>query len=271
MPKLSHLVLIGSLGIAAQVLPAGFAAAQTKEAAAPRAAAAPAAAGPQKIAIIDLERVFLESHQFQQLREELKELQASKQQKMEQLQQQKKALVQDVQEQQLGPDSEEYLSKEEEVIRIDNSAKTFAAVAKQQLGRRQAEVTAEMYGVVQKALDKFAEANGYAFVLNAHQLSEGSENPQELQRTMFQTVSWHRGREDITDSMIQYLNQRYDATAEVQPASGASTGKPKATTAEGTRSAAKPSTGAKPAGTAKPAAGQPAKRTAEAPARKTTK
>ena len=215
-------------------------------------AAANANTAPQKIAVLDTERVFLESEQFKKLRDELVELKKSKQQKLDQLQQQKAALVSDVREQQLDFDSAEMVSKEEELIKLETSAKTYAAVAKQQVMRRELEIQSEMFQVVQKALDKFAETNGYAMVLNAHKLDESVENPNELTRTMLQTVTWHRNREDITDAVIQYLNQRYTAGDNVQPASGTGTTKPKATQAEGTRPApAKPATGA----AAKPATG----------------
>jgi outer membrane protein len=238
-------------------------------------AAANANAAPQKIAVLDTERVFLESEQFKKLRDELVELKKSKQQKLEQLQQQKAALVSDVREQQLDFDSAEMVSKEEELIKLETSAKTYAAVAKQQVLRRELEIQSEMFQVVQKALDKFAETNGYSMVLNAHKLDESVENPNELTRTMLQTVTWHRNREDITDAVIQYLNQRYTAGENVQPASGTGTAKPKATQAEGTRPAAtKPATGAagKPAaGTAPRPANAPAAGTGAAAPRKPTK
>ncbi len=237
-------------------------------------AAANANATPQKIAVLDTERVFLESEQFKKLREELVELKKSKQQKLDQLQQQKAALVSDVREQQLEFDSAEMVSKEEELIKLETSAKTYAAVAKQQVMRRELEIQAEMFQMVQKALDKFAETNGYSMVLNAHTLDESVENPNELTRTMLQTVTWHRNREDITDAVIQYLNQRYAAGDNVQPASATGAAKPKATQAEGTRPAAKPATGAagKPAtGTAPRPANAPAAGTGAAAPRKPTK
>ena len=167
------------------------------------------------------------------------------------------------------------VSKEEELIKIETSAKTYAAVAKQQVMRRELEIQSEMFQAVQKALDKFAETNGYSMVLNAHKLDESVENPNELTRTMLQTVTWHRNREDITDAVIQYLNQRYAAGDNVQPASSTGTGKPKATQAEGTRPATtKPATGAeaKPTtGTAPKAGNAPAAGTGTAPPRKPTR
>lgn len=258
--------LVGALAVVAPT---------SARAQAPAAANANANANsaPQKIAVLDTERVFLESEQFKKLREELLELKKSKQQKLEQLQQQKQALVTDVREQQLEFDSAEMVSKEEELIKLETSAKTYAAVAKQQVARRELEIQAEMFQIVQKALDRFAETNGYAMVLNAHKLDESVENPNELTRTMLQTVTWHRNREDITDAVIQYLNQRYNSADNVQPASATGSAKPKATQAEGTRPAgtkpaagntAKPAPGAatKPAGTAAPAAGgTPARKT----------
>jgi hypothetical protein len=183
-------------------------------------------------------------------------------------------LVSDVREQKLEFDSAEMVSKEEELIKLETSAKTYAAVAKQQVMRRELEIQAEMFQMVQKALDKFAETNGYSMVLNAHTLDESVENPNELTRTMLQTVTWHRNREDITDAVIQYLNQRYAAGDNVQPASATGAAKPKATQAEGTRPAAKPATGAagKPAtGTAPRPANAPAAGTGAAAPRKPTK
>ncbi len=263
MKKLLLLAVVGTSSLALGILPAERASAQTKE----KTEARPAP--PQKIAIIDLERVFGESHQFQQMIEELKELKLTKDQKFQQMQQQKISLAQDVREQQLEIDSEEYLSKQEEAIRLESTAKVFVAVSKQQIGRRQLEIQAEMYSIVRKALDKFAETNGYSFVLNARELPEGSDNPNDLQGVMLQSVTWHRNREDITDAMIQYLNQKYDASADVRPAGGSNAGKPKATTADGTKPAAKPTTGTKSAPSVP--ANTPPKRTTEAAPRKATK
>ncbi|MFM8287495.1 MAG: OmpH family outer membrane protein [Planctomycetaceae bacterium] len=199
--------------------------------------AAPKAPAAQRVALIDLDRVYRESHQFQKMLEEFKELQGSKQAKVEQLQQQRQAIVQEVQESGLEAGSDEMAAREQELIKIESSAKTYVQVAKNQLTRRQIEIQAEMYGVVQKALDKFAEANGYAFVLDAHKMESESDNPNELRRVLQQTVAWRRDKDDITESLINYLNQKYDSEAGVQPAGGSAAGKPKATTAEGTRAA----------------------------------
>ena len=211
--------------------------AQGKEAEPAAREAAPRVPAAQRVALIDLDRVYRESHQFQKMLEEFKELQGSKQAKVEQLQQQRQAIVQEVQESGIEAGSDEMAAKEQELIKIESSAKTYVQVAKNQLTRRQIEIQAEMYGVVQKALDKFAEANGYAFVLDAHKMEADSENPNELRRVLQQTVAWRRDKDDITEALINYLNQRYDSEAGVQPAGGSATGKPKATTAEGTRAA----------------------------------
>jgi hypothetical protein len=79
-------------------------------------------------------------------------------------------------------------------------------------------------------------------------------------------VAWRRDKDDITEALINYLNQRYDSEAGVQPAGGSATGKPKATTAEGTRAAPARGTpgAAAPAGATSGGAG--AKRAAEATA-----
>jgi len=216
------------------------------------------APGAQRVALIDLDRVYRESHQFQKMLEEFKELQGAKQAKVEQLQQQRQAIVQEVREAGLEAGSDEMAAKEQELIKIESSAKTYVQVAKNQLTRRQIEIQAEMYGVVQKALDKFAEANGYAFVLDAHKMNADSENPNELQRVLQQTVAWRRDKDDITEQLVNYLNQKFDSEAGVQPAGGSATGRPKATPAEGTRPA--------PARTAPAGAAAGTKRPAEATA-----
>ncbi|RPI85817.1 MAG: OmpH family outer membrane protein, partial [Planctomycetaceae bacterium] len=208
-----------------------------------------------------------EAKKFQQMQEEFRELQASKQTKAEQMKQKAQSIAQDVKEQQLDDSSDEYIEKEQELIQIDSSYKTFMQVAKRQLGRKQLEVQAQMHADLRAALERFGEANGYALILNSHELSPDNENAAEMRYVMQQTVSWHRNQEDITDAVIQYLNDQVESKSAVKPAAGSSAGKAaKATPAGGTTAAA--AAGGKAAGTAggTPAAG--GRKPAEAPTRK---
>lgn len=233
MKKLLLVTAVGAAGLvaSANLLPQAFG--QGKDSA---AASKAAAAAPQKIAFVDLSRVFNEAKKFLQMQEEFRELQLSKQQKAEQMSQKAQSIAKDVKEQQLDSSSDEYIEKEQELIQLDSSYKTFMQVTKRQLGRRQLEVQAQMHTELQAALDQFAETNGYSLILNSHELGEDNDNAAEIRYVMSQTVSWHRHQEDITDAVIQYLNSQVDSPSTVKAAGGTSTGKgEKATPASGTK------------------------------------
>lgn len=167
--------------------------------------AAPAAT---KVGLIDMAYVFKNYEKFKTLRDDLKtEIEGSDQQaktmatKIKTVQEQLKTF---------GEGSPEYVAKEQELTRLATEFETFRKVAQRDFLRKEADIYKTIYMEVADAVKLYAQHYKYALILRFNREDiQSSSSPDEVLQSMNRQVVYYSAREDITDAVLKYLNQRY--------------------------------------------------------------
>ncbi|MCA9072446.1 MAG: OmpH family outer membrane protein [Planctomycetaceae bacterium] len=182
------------------------------------ASAQDAAVAPSKVGLIDMAHVFKNYEKFKVLRDDLKtEIQGSDQKAKSMAGQIK--TVQD-QLKTFTEGSPEYLAKEKELASLASDFEAFRKVAQRDFLRKEAEIYKTVYLEVSDAVKLYAQHYKYAVILrfNREDIND-AKNPEGVLQSMNRQVVYHYSKFDITDAVLQYLNQRYDRTAgRAQPA-----------------------------------------------------
>ncbi len=180
-----------------------------------------AADGPHRIGLIDMARVFKSYKKFDNLREELKgELQKSE----EKFKQMAEIIRKESEELKLiKQGTDEYAAKEKAILGHTTQAETFRKTQQRDLIRREAQIYKQIYLEVSDAVQKYASHFNYTLVLRfSSDELDTVENPEEVMRGLNRQVVYYRPSDDITNAIVNYLNQKYQRTA-AQPADNGGT------------------------------------------------
>jgi len=161
-----------------------------------------------KVGLIDMAYVFKNYKKFELLRDDLKaEITASDQQasaKMQQL----KALQEELKEYKEG--SPNFLSSEEKLVKMTGEFESFRKVAQRDFMRKEAEIYKTIYLEVSDAVAKGADYFGYTLIIRFNRDGlDTASNPQEVIKSMNKQVVFHRTEDDITASVLEFLNDQY--------------------------------------------------------------
>jgi outer membrane protein len=188
-----------------------------------------AAATPHQVGLIDMAHVFKEYEKFKALSEALRA-------EVETSEGQAKAALQELQQLQaqltegtLKEGTPEYTAIEQKIVQGSTELETFRKVKQREFLRKEADVYRTVYLEVQSAVEKYARYYKYTLVMRFNRGDvESAENPQEILQSMNRPVVYHRGEDDLTDPILNYLNNEYRKTA------GAPATTPSATVPAGT-------------------------------------
>ena len=186
----------------------------------PATAAAPAAT-PHQVGLIDMAHVFKEYEKFKALSDALRA-------EVETSEGQAKAALQELQQLQaqltggtLKEGTPEYTAIEQKIVQGSTELETFRKVKQREFLRKEADVYRTVYLEVQSAVEKYARYYKYTLVMRFNRDDvESAENPQEILQSMNRPVVYHRGEDDLTDPILNFLNNEYRKTA---PASAPAT------------------------------------------------
>lgn len=170
--------------------------------------AKPAPLGPHHVGLIDMAYVFKNYKKFELLRDDLKtDITASDQQasaKMQQL----KALQEEMKSFKEG--SPDYLSREERLVKMTADFESFRKVAQRDFMRKEAEIYKTIYLEVSDAVAKGADYFGYTLIIRFNRDGlDTASNPQAVIKSMNKQVVFHRTEDDITLSVLDFLNEQY--------------------------------------------------------------
>lgn len=114
----------------------------------------------------------------------------------------------------LAPGSADYNVKEAKLIELQTKLQTFQQVERRDIVRKQAEVYKKIYVEVQGAVAQYAKYYNYTLIMrfNREDVAEAGD-PQKIIQGMNRQVVWHRPQDDLTDPILQYLNDQYTKTA----------------------------------------------------------
>jgi len=180
---------------------------------APQSAKAVGAAdGPHRIGLIDMARVFKNYKKFDSLREELKGDLTKSEERFKQMADIIRKENEELKVLKQGTD--EYAQKEKSILGHTTQAETFRKTQQRDLIRREAQIYKQIYLEVQDAVQKYASHFNYTLILRfSSDELEPVENPEEVMRGLNKQVVYYRPSEDITNAIVNYLNQKYQRTA----------------------------------------------------------
>lgn len=196
---------------------------------------------PHKIGLIDMAQLFKQYQRFQDLRDGLrsqieakeKELRASLE-KMKSIQEDMKGLSQG---------SDEFVKFEKQLTTIKAQVELSRANAQRDFFRQESKVYKQVYDEVSKAVESYAKHYKYTLVLRFSREDVNSDDPQKVMQDLQRQVVFHQERDDITDKVLAYLNDKYTKTQAsggnrtaseeerpIRPVSNTKSSKPRSTT-----------------------------------------
>ncbi|OAI54184.1 hypothetical protein AYO47_03410 [Planctomyces sp. SCGC AG-212-M04] len=170
-------------------------------------AAAPKQAVHQ-VGLIDMAHVFKNYEKFKTstaaLQEQIKtaDEQAKKQIDAMKLMQEKMG--------QLQQGSPDYAALERELIGATTKLETFKKTSQLSFLRAEADIYKTVYLEVQNAVQQYAGVYKYTLIMRFNRNPvEDAENPQAIIQSMNRQVVYYRGEDDLTDPILNYLNDKY--------------------------------------------------------------
>tara|TARA_R110002095_G_scaffold138534_1_gene120155 strand:- start:92336 stop:93013 length:678 start_codon:yes stop_codon:yes gene_type:complete len=183
-----------------------------------------------KVGLIDMAHVFKNYTKFSALREELKtEIQQSDG-KAKAMAEQIQAVQKEMQDFKQG--SPEYLAREKQLAQAASDFEAFRKVAQRDFLRKESRIYHTIYMEVTETVKKYAKIYNYTLIMRFNRENLDTDDPKKLIQGMNRQVVFHRADDDITLSVLDYLNRSY------KPSSGGSSIAP-------TRSTTRPTPGTK--------------------------
>ncbi len=165
-----------------------------------------------QVGLIDMAHIF---KNYEKFKAETEGLQAAAQQ-AEAKAQAMVAEMKNVQGQMQGltAGSPDYNAKESALIELQTRLQAFQQVERRDIVRKQAEVYKKIYVEVQGAVSMYAKHYNYTLIMrfNREDLAAAGD-PQKIIQGMNRQVVWHRPQDDLTDPILQYLNDQYSQQA----------------------------------------------------------
>lgn len=128
----------------------------------------------------------------------------------------------ELQKSELDQESREYLQKEKTIIQSATSHKMFQAMSQKEIKKEEAKASLAIYQDVAAAAQQFAEQNGYTLVLQIDHEGQAAKDYKTVAQSLEQRVMRHSAGDDITNSVIAYLNKQYEEAGGAEGLAGES-------------------------------------------------
>jgi Skp family chaperone for outer membrane proteins len=193
---------------------------------------APGAAkpSPHMVGLIDMAHVFKNYDKFktstQALQEQIKTADEAAKKQFEgmKLIQEKMASLQQ--------GSPEYSNFENQLISAQTKLESFKKQSQLAFLRSEAEIYKTVYLEVQNAVQQYAGVYKYTLIMRFNRNPvENADNPQEIIQSMNRQVVYFRGEDDLTDPILNYLNDKYAKSSGGAAAPASAPARPRTATA----------------------------------------
>ncbi len=166
---------------------------------------------PHRIALIDMAKVFKSYKKFEALRDELKgDLQKSE----DKFKQMTEAIRKEqVELKNYKEGSDEFAAREKTLTQHMSTADAFRKTQQRELIRREAAIYKTIYLEVAEAVQKYAAHYQITLVLRFSADDPDSDNPEDVMRGLNRQVVYYRPSDDITNRIVEHLNNKYGRTA----------------------------------------------------------
>lgn len=160
-----------------------------------------------KVGLIDMAHVFKNYEKFTALREELKA-------EIQQSDTQAKAMAEKIQTVQkemkdFKQGSPEYLAREKQLAQAASDFEAFRKVAQRDFLRKESRIYHTIYMEVTDTVKKYAKIYNYTLIMRFNRENLDTDDPKKLIQGMNRQVVFHRADDDITLSVLDYLNRNY--------------------------------------------------------------
>lgn len=162
---------------------------------------------PHKVGLIDMAHVFKNYKKFEALREDLKQEIGESEEKAKAMQGELQQMQVNMKTLQEG--SKEYAKAEQEIVKKAAEFEAFRRTASRDFLKKESQIYLQVYNETSEAVKKYADFYKYTLVIRFTREDLDTENPQNLLQGMNRQVVYHRGEDDITVSVLDYLNRRY--------------------------------------------------------------
>lgn len=180
---------------------------------------------PHKVGLIDMALVFKDYKKFEALREDLKvDVQAIAEEEKrfaETVDGERKKLESGT----FKQGSPEFIEKEQAVTKMLAEFQAMRATNQKELLRKESKIYHTIYMEVQDAVERFCKHYKYTLVMRFNREELTSTDPQKLMQGLNRPVIYHQAEDDLTDSVITFLNKSYGSSTGAK-APGASAAKP---------------------------------------------
>jgi Skp family chaperone for outer membrane proteins len=106
--------------------------------------------------------------------------------------------------------SPDYAALEQQLIGATTKLEAFKKTSQLNFLRAEADIYKTVYLEVQNAVQQYAGVYKYTLIMrfNRNPVDE-AENPQQIIQSMNRQVVYYRGEDDLTDPILNYLNDKY--------------------------------------------------------------
>jgi len=186
---------------------------------------------PHKVGLIDMAHVFKHYKKFESLRDDLKAEVQDIETQAKEIQQQGVALQSQMKAFQEG--TKEFTKLEQDIGKKQVEFESFKRSSQRELLKKEAAIYLQVYNETSEAVKKYADYFHYTLVMRFNREELDSENPQALLNGMNRQVVYHRTEDDITISVLDYLNKQYDKSLKTTTPAGSPA--PRTTTGTGAK------------------------------------
>lgn len=162
---------------------------------------------PHRVGLIDMAHVFKHYKKFESLREDLKAQIADSETQAKQMAEEIKSVQAQMKEHKEG--SPEFAAKEQQLAKMTAEFETFRRSTQREILKEESAIYHTVYMEVADAVRRYSNHYGYTLVLRFNREDLNPEDPQGLIQGMNRQVVFHRPEDDMTDSVLDYLNKKF--------------------------------------------------------------
>lgn len=180
---------------------------------------APKETKPHKVGLIDMAHVFKKYEKFDDMREALKIKIGTSEETAKRMAEQIKGLQAQLKE--LKEGKPDYDSTEKQLANKTAEFEAFRRSTQRDILKDESKIYHQVYMEVADAVKRYSKYYGYTLVLRFNREDLNPDDPQGLIQGMNRQVVFHQPEDDMTDSVLDHLNQKFkegNPAADTKPA-----------------------------------------------------
>lgn len=120
--------------------------------------------------------------------------------------------------------SQEYEKVEEEIVTLQAEIRKLQLKKQREFVRKEADLYKDIYSEVTDAVSRYSKYYKYSLILRFDRGGlAAAENPQAIVEGLNQQILYHRNRDDLTDPILNYLNEQWRRTQQSAGGTGGTT------------------------------------------------